>query len=83
MSSAIWRIQSPSRPTAGSSSTMRDTRSGRAAARFSATAPPKEWPTTTAGPSSSSASAATFASIDHGAAHDERPCPMRSGATTA
>ncbi len=75
MSSAISRIHSPSRPTAGSSRTSAETRSGRDAARVNATAPPNECPTTTAGASSSSASAATLASIVHGAAHDERPWP--------
>ena len=64
---------------------MPATRSGRAAARFSATAPPNECPTTTTGPaasaSSSAASAATLASIVHGASQDDRPWPSRSGAT--
>ena len=67
MSSAMSRIHPPSRPTAGSSSTSAATRSGRAAARFSATAPPNECPTTTTGPSASassrSASAPTLASM--------------------
>ena len=50
---------------------------GRAAARFNATAAPNEWATTTTGrppsASRSAASAPTFASIVHGASHDERP----------
>ena len=87
MSSAILRIHAPSRPTAGSSSTSDATRSGRAAASFSATAQPNECPTTTTGrvvsPASNSASAATLESIVHGASHDDRPWPSRSGATTA
>ena len=58
MASAISRIQPPSRPTAGSSSTSAATRSGRAAARLSATAPPNECPTTTTGPSASASSSA-------------------------
>jgi len=81
MSFAMSSIHPPSNPTAGSSSTSAVTRSGRAAARFSATAPPNECPTTTTGPASSRpASAPIFASMLHGAAQDDRPCPIRSGA---
>ena len=49
MSSAMLAIHAPSRPTAGSSRTSDATRSGRATASFSATAPPNECPTTTHG----------------------------------
>ena len=77
MSSAMFAIHAPSRPTAGSSSTSDATRSGRATASLSATAQPNECPTTTTGrlvwPASNSASAATLASNVHGASHDDLP----------
>ena len=83
MSSAMSRIHPPSRPTAGSSSTRADTRSGRSRRaskplrrRTNARRPPSV-------ASSSAASDATLASIVHGAAQDERPWPSRSGAATA
>ena len=87
MDSAISRIHSPSRPIAGSSSTSTGHQVGARRGQLSAIAPPNECPTTSTGPSASFstrvASAATLASMVHGADHDDRPCPSRSGAATA
>ncbi len=72
---------------AGSSSTMRRTRSGCAASNRNARLPPSECPTTSTAEfqptlSITSIKSSTWVSRFHGASRSDRPCPRRSGATT-
>ena len=79
------RIHAPSEPTAGSSSTSARDQIGPRGSETQRDRPAERmpddqhrcWPSA----SSRSASAATLASSVHGAAHDDRPCPSRSGAS--
>ena len=85
MSSAISRIQPPSRPTAGSSSTSARDQIGPRGSQTQRDRPAERMPDhqhRAVGVGVEQLRQCGDIRVDvHGAAHDDRPCPSRSGAT--